>query len=64
MENAGGNSSLVVDRVLNGADVPYGYDALRDEYVDMFKSGERAGLAGYKGRGRIMAACGYCRASY
>ena len=45
VDNAGGNSSLVVDRVLNGTDVAYGYDALRDEYVDMYKAGERAGLA-------------------
>lgn len=39
VDNAGGNSSLVVDRVLNGTDVAYGYDALRDEYVDMYKAG-------------------------
>ena len=44
VDNAGGNSSLVVDRVLNGADVAYGYDALRDEYVDLYKAGEGAGL--------------------
>ena len=42
VDNAGGNSSLIVDRVLNGADVAYGYDALRDEYVDLYKAGEGA----------------------
>ena len=31
-----------MDRVLNGADVAYGYDALRDEYVDLYKAGEGA----------------------
>ena len=37
--NAGVEPSLVVNKVLGGSEPSYGYDALRDEYVNMFKAG-------------------------
>jgi chaperonin GroEL len=36
--NAGVESSIVVQKVLEGKD-DFGYDARNDEYVDMFKAG-------------------------
>ena len=38
VENAGGEGSVVVSKVLDGKD-SYGYDAKSDKYVDLFKSG-------------------------
>ena len=38
VENAGGEGSVVVSKVLDGKD-SFGYDAKSDKYVDLFKSG-------------------------
>ena len=38
VENAGGEGSVVVSKVLDGKD-SFGYDAKADQYVDLFKSG-------------------------
>ena len=38
VENAGGEGSVVVSKVLEGKD-SFGYDAKSDKYVDLFKSG-------------------------
>jgi chaperonin GroEL len=38
VENAGGEGSVVVSKVLDGKD-SFGYDAKSDNYVDLFKSG-------------------------
>ena len=38
VENAGGEGSVVVSKVIDGKD-SYGYDAKSDKYVDLFKSG-------------------------
>ena len=38
VENAGGEGSVVVSKVLDGKDA-FGYDAKSDKYVDLFKSG-------------------------
>ena len=38
-ENAGYDSGVVVDKILNSNDKNYGFDALKGEYVDMFKAG-------------------------
>ncbi|MDO5606892.1 MAG: chaperonin GroEL [Capnocytophaga sp.] len=38
VENAGGEGSVVVSKVLEGKDT-FGYNAKTDEYVDMFKAG-------------------------
>ena len=38
-KNAGVDASLVVEKVLRGEDLAYGYDAFKDEYVDMIKTG-------------------------
>jgi chaperonin GroEL len=39
VENAGYDGAVIVERVLNSKDFSYGFDALRGEYVDMFKAG-------------------------
>ena len=39
-KNAGVEPSLVVNKVIGGSEPSYGYDALQDEYVDMFKAGQ------------------------
>ncbi|MEA5001530.1 MAG: chaperonin GroEL [Endomicrobiaceae bacterium] len=39
IENAGIESSIIVDKVKNSKDNTYGYNADSDEYVDMIKSG-------------------------
>ena len=38
VENAGGEGSVVINKVLEGKD-NYGYDAKTDTYVDMMKAG-------------------------
>lgn len=38
-KNAGVDDGVVVHNVLNNEDVNYGYDALKDEYCDMFERG-------------------------
>ncbi|WP_448516338.1 chaperonin GroEL [Pseudothermotoga sp.] len=38
-ENAGYDGAVIVERVLNSKDFSYGFDALKGEYVDMFKAG-------------------------
>jgi chaperonin GroEL len=38
-ENAGYDGAVIVERVLSSKDFSYGFDALRGEYVDMFKAG-------------------------
>lgn len=38
-ENAGKNGEVVITEVLKGKGDAYGYDALNDEYVDMFEAG-------------------------
>ncbi len=38
-ENAGINASVIVDRVLNNNELNFGYDALKNQYVDMVESG-------------------------
>ncbi|MFA4815182.1 MAG: chaperonin GroEL [Candidatus Gracilibacteria bacterium] len=38
-ENAGKNGEVVITEVLKGELGRYGYDALKDEYVDMFEAG-------------------------
>ena len=38
VENAGGEGSVVVSKVMDGKD-SFGYDAKSDKYVDLFKSG-------------------------
>lgn len=38
-ENAGYDSGVVVDKIINNSDVNYGFDALKGEYVDMYKAG-------------------------
>lgn len=38
-ENAGYDSGVVVDKIINNSDVNYGFDALNGEYVDMYKAG-------------------------
>ena len=37
--NAGVESSEVVEQILRSKEPMYGYDALREEYTDMMKSG-------------------------
>jgi chaperonin GroEL len=39
VENAGYDGAVIVERVLSSKDFSYGFDALRGEYVDMFKAG-------------------------
>jgi len=39
VENAGYDGAVIVERVLSSKDFSYGFDALRGEYVDMFKVG-------------------------
>lgn len=38
-ENAGYDGAVIVERVINSKDFSYGFDALKGEYVDMFKAG-------------------------
>lgn len=38
-ENAGYDGAVIVERVLNSKDFSFGFDALKGEYVDMFKAG-------------------------
>ncbi|MEN3008409.1 chaperonin GroEL [Pseudothermotoga sp.] len=38
-ENAGYDGAVIVERIANSKDFSYGFDALRGEYVDMFKAG-------------------------
>ena len=38
-KNAGVEGSVIIDKVLEKHDVSFGYDALNDKYVDMFKAG-------------------------
>lgn len=38
-ENAGKNGEVVVSEVLKGKGIEWGYDALKDEYVNMFEAG-------------------------
>lgn len=38
-ENAGYDGAVIVERVLNSKEFSYGFDALKGEYVDMFKAG-------------------------
>ena len=38
-ENAGYDSGVVVDKIMNSKDANYGFDALKGEYVDMYKAG-------------------------
>ncbi|HCZ06410.1 MAG TPA: chaperonin GroEL [Thermotogae bacterium] len=38
-ENAGVDGAIVVDKVLSNDDPAYGYDALRNEYTNMFEAG-------------------------
>jgi chaperonin GroEL len=38
-ENAGYDGAVIVERVLSSKDFSYGFDALKGEYVDMFKAG-------------------------
>lgn len=38
-ENAGYDGAVIVERVMNSKEFSYGFDALRGEYVDMFKAG-------------------------
>lgn len=39
VRNAGVDPSSVVEKVLVSRELSYGYDAMNDEYVDMFKAG-------------------------
>ncbi len=39
VENAGYDGAVIVEHVLSSKDFSYGFDALRGEYVDMFKAG-------------------------
>jgi chaperonin GroEL len=39
VENAGGEGSIVVGKILEFKDENMGYDAYEGKYVDMFKSG-------------------------
>jgi chaperonin GroEL len=38
-DNAGKEGAVVVNNVINNADINYGYDAARDEYKDLVKAG-------------------------
>ncbi len=38
-ENAGYDGAIIVERVLSSKDFSFGFDALKGEYVDMFKAG-------------------------
>lgn len=38
-ENAGYDGAVIVERVMNSKEFSYGFDALKGEYVDMFKVG-------------------------
>ncbi|HBT39323.1 MAG: 60 kDa chaperonin [Thermotoga sp. 50_1627] len=38
-ENAGYDGAVIVERILNSEDFSYGFDALKGEYIDMFKAG-------------------------
>ena len=38
-ENAGKNGEVVITEILKKDNPSYGYDALKDEYVDMFEAG-------------------------
>ncbi|MCS7174208.1 chaperonin GroEL [Pseudothermotoga sp.] len=38
-ENAGYDGAVIVERIANSKDFSYGFDALKGEYVDMFKAG-------------------------
>lgn len=38
-ENAGKEGALIVDSIVRSSDANYGYDAARDEFVDMLKAG-------------------------
>jgi chaperonin GroEL len=38
-ENAGYDSGVVIDKIINNNDANYGFDALKGEYVDMYKAG-------------------------
>lgn len=38
-ENAGYDGAVIVERILNNKDFNYGFDALKGEFVDMFKAG-------------------------
>ncbi len=38
-ENAGKEGAIIVDQIRKNADVNYGYDAAKDEFVDMIKVG-------------------------
>ena len=38
-KNAGSDPSIVVEKILTGEGVNFGYDALRDTYVDMISAG-------------------------
>ena len=39
MENAGGEGAVVVGKLLQGNDEEQGFDASKDQYVNMIKSG-------------------------
>lgn len=39
-KNAGKDPSIVVEKILSADKQSMGYDALRDEYVDMIEKGE------------------------
>lgn len=39
--NAGVESSEVVEKILRSKEPMYGYDAMREEYTDMMKAGEK-----------------------
>jgi chaperonin GroEL len=39
VENAGGEGAVVVGKLLDGKDEEYGYDAAKDQYVNMIKTG-------------------------
>jgi chaperonin GroEL len=39
VENAGGDGSIVVGKLLDGADINRGYDAQKGEYADLLKAG-------------------------
>ncbi len=39
VENAGGDGSIVVGKLLDGADINRGYDAQKGEFADLLKAG-------------------------
>lgn len=42
-KNAGKDPSIVVEKILSADTLSLGYDALKDEYVDMIQQGEGVG---------------------